>query len=311
MGASGTKEQQQQHQSAAATTTPAAQKGSSTAAADKGDASSKPPAPPRVEGVDHKSASAQYKEFRDDLLSFSLGEAAYDYAKRLKEEQPSNPALLALFGETAWMYEKVKNPTRREHWVDRMEVLQEGIDATRKCMRENPEYGPCFRVYTLLTAKASEQKYWFKLAQPFGPIEHLDAIRRRGDRALELEESPDTLAALGQITARVATNTKRWWTPYSIYSRHLGLPDSTTLFEQSLKYHHRVQELVPLDVENACRLGMIYFELGNFERAKRWYLKTRDEIPNDDPTKDIYQSIAHTHLTIHIARNQTWNVPFG
>jgi tetratricopeptide (TPR) repeat protein len=259
-----------------------------------------------------KSAAEQYKEFRDDLLSFSLGEAAYDYAKRLRTEQPDNPALLALFGETAWMYEKVKNPTRRQHWVDRMEVLQEGIDATRKCMRENPDYGPCFRVYTLLTAKASEQKYWFKLVQPFGPIEHLDAIRRRGERAVELDpDSPDTLAALGQITARVATNTKRWWTPYTAYARYMGLPSYHELFEESLKYHLKVAELLPNDVENACRLGMLYFEMGNNERAKRWYLKTRDEIVNTDPTKDIYQSIAHTHLTIHVARNQTWNVPFG
>uniref|UniRef100_A0A7S1L0J7 Uncharacterized protein n=1 Tax=Neobodo designis TaxID=312471 RepID=A0A7S1L0J7_NEODS len=300
MGASGTKEKAPQAVAAVAAD---GGKGASSAeaakSADKA-ASEKP-----------KTPTEEYTAFRDDLLSFSLGEAAYDYAKRLRDEQPNNPALLALFGETAWMYEKVKNPTRRQHWVDRMEVLQEGIDATRKCMRENPEYAPCFRVYTLLAAKASEQKYWFKLLQPFGPIEHLDAICRRGEQATALAESPDTLAAMAQVTARAASNTKRWWTPYTLYAKYLGHPSSNELFDRALKYHLRVVEMLPNDVENCCRIGMIYWELGNFERAKRWYMKTRDEITNDDPAKDIYQTIAHTHLTIHVARNENWNLPFG
>lgn len=265
------------------------------------------------EGVkQRKSQMAEYKEFRDDLLSFSLGEAAFDYAKRLSQEQPDNPALLALFGETAWMYEKVKNPVRREHWVDRMDVFQQGIDATRKCIKNNPDYAPCLRVYVLLAAKASEQKYWFKLLQPFGPIEHYDAIMNRGRQCMELDpEASDVLAAMGQVTARVASNTKRIWTPYTWYAKYKGLPHYRDMFAEARKMHHEVQELEPKSVSNACRLAMIYYEEGNFERAKRWYQRTRDELICEDPAEEVYQTIAHTHLTTHVARNGNWNLPFG
>jgi tetratricopeptide (TPR) repeat protein len=266
----------------------------------------------RLEETKKKSPVDQYKEFRDDLLSFSLGEAAFDYAKRLVKEQPNNPALLALLGETAWMYEKVKNPVRREHWTDRMDVFMEGIDATRKCIKQNPDYAPCYRVYTLLAAKASEQMYWFKLLQPFGPIEHWHRVMKRGEKALEMEPTADVYAAMGQITARVASNTKRIWTPYTMYAKYKGVPHYLDLFEQSKIYHLKVAELEPRNVENACRLGMLYYELGDWDKAKRWYMKTRDELTADDPEWEIYQAIAHTHLTTHIAKSAgNWNVPFG
>ena len=251
MGAAGTKEI---HDSAAAKAK--ANAGAAPMKANEGAAAAMP-TPPAAEATGKKSQLEEYTEFRDDLLSFSLGEAAYDYAQRLLKDQPSNPALLALFGETAWMYEKVKNPTRREHWVDRMEVFQEGIDATRKCIREHPDYAPCYRVYTLLTAKASEQQYWFKLLQPFGTLENWKHVVRRANESERLETNADTLAAVAQLTARCASNTKRFWTPYTLYARYKGLPRSDELMKIALDYHLKVFELKPLDVENACRIGMV------------------------------------------------------
>src|SRR4051812_10099112 len=67
-----------------------------------------------------------YTRLRDDLLAFSLGQAAYDYAKRLLDDQPDNPALQALVGETVLLYDRQKVKRLREHWCDRTDLMQEG-----------------------------------------------------------------------------------------------------------------------------------------------------------------------------------------
>jgi hypothetical protein len=53
--------------------------------------------------------SYKYTKLRDDLLAFSLGEASFQYAERLNKETPDNPPVMALLGETAYLYEKLKN----------------------------------------------------------------------------------------------------------------------------------------------------------------------------------------------------------
>lgn len=261
-------------------------------------------------GQGKKSDYDQYCEFRDELMAFSLGEAAHDYSRRLLEENPSSPALMALHGETAWQYEKIKNPTRREHWVDRMDVMQTGIDVARKCIKENPDYAPCHRVYALLAAKMADNEYWFKRFQPFGTIKHYKRIISRGERAVALHADPDVYGAMAQTSARVATQIKHSWQPYVWYARYYGLPTRTELLERARDYHIEFDKINNKNIENACRLGMVYFELGDEDKAKRWYRRARDELVSDNPAQDIYQTIAHTALATHFAKT-TWNVPFG
>lgn len=269
-------------------------------------------APPNAEPPTavKKTSIDAYKEFRDDLLSFSLGEAAHDYARRLLKEQPDNAALMALFGETAWMYEKVKNSARREHWCDRLDVMQEGVDAVRRCVKLHPEYAPCHRVYTLLAVKMCDQEYWFKIAQPFGVMEHYKRIMNRGKKSNELAESADVYAALAAVNARCATNMKKWYTPYSWYAKYKGLPTREELLKTARDLHMDVYRLDPKSIENACRLGMVYWELGESQQAKRWYVRARDELKSTGKIDDMYQTMAHTHIVTQLS-SHTWNVPFG
>lgn len=95
----------------------------------------------------------KYIQFRDELFSFSLGESAFDYAERLFQKTPDRPQVMALLGQTAALYDKKKNKVFRDHWCDRLDLLQRGVDVSRKCIKEHPQYGPCYRSYVMCATR--------------------------------------------------------------------------------------------------------------------------------------------------------------
>lgn len=250
----------------------------------------------------------EYVKFREELFAFSLGEASFDYAERLLAKQPDNPAVMALVAETALLYERIKVPGKRDHWVDRIDVLQRGIDVVKKCMRDHPDYGPCYSNYTLLATKAAEAQHWWRWAQPLGLMAHFHVIQERGNKAIELAETADVHRALGEVNARCAPS--GWYSWYHIPRRYYGLPSRQALLEQSKVHHLRANELNPKDLENAVRLAMVYFHLGEFNDARRWYVRVRDEMVPSDPKDEIWQGIAHTALCTHFEKTK-WSTPFG
>jgi hypothetical protein len=256
------------------------------------------------------SDNEKYNALRDDLMSFSLGEASHDYAARLLAEQPENPAIQALYGETIYQYEKLKNPTRREHWCDRIDLLQKGILTTKKCMKDHPEYAPCWRVYMLLAVKAADQEYWFQWIKPLGLMKHYTRLNRRGERALELNpQSGDLNMAMAELHARVA-HTNHWRKPYRLYGLYHNNPPRWDCLLRSKELHLKAAEQEPNGIENATRLGIVFWELGDDDSARRWYTKARDALTPRDPSEDIWQTVAHTHLCVHFAKS-AWNTPFG
>lgn len=252
---------------------------------------------------------ATYKKFRDELLTFALGESAFDYAEQLFLKQPDNPEVMALLAETTVLYDQVKNKVSREHWCDRLDLLQRGVDVSRKCMKENPEYGPCYRTYVMCATRESEALYYLKSFQGLGLIQNYSSIMRRGERGMELlpedAELPNTLAALcGRCTYR-------WYEPTRWYAKlFYGLPDAKTLRRQSIELSQRAVKNDPANLEYACRLAQAYFLAGDYENARRWYVRVRDEMPPQSLNDDRWQGLAHTQLSTAFSKSK-WNVPFA
>jgi tetratricopeptide (TPR) repeat protein len=264
------------------------------------------PAKPSRQDVDN----FDYKRLRDDLMAFSLGEAAFQYAERLNRETPNNPPVMALLAETAYLYEKSKNKGRREHWVDRCDVLQRGIDVARKCMHEHPDYGPCYRTYVLCACKMSDTEVWFKRWKPLSLFKHYNRIQAIGDRALELSPTSDVALGLAAIAGRCGTRLRHWYSPWHAAARYYQLPYQRDILLRSKALLERAHELDPRSVEIACRLGETLYELGDMNESRRWYTKVRDEMNAEDQRDSIWQTVAHTHLCSHFERPE-WNIPFG
>jgi tetratricopeptide (TPR) repeat protein len=251
----------------------------------------------------------QYSAFREQLFKFSLGEAAYDYAERLYAENPDSPEIMALLGETTYMYEKVKNPTMREHWIDRLDILQRGIDVSRKCFKKYPEYGPCYRTYTLNAVKASDQFFFYKdYYNSLGVAKHYSGILSKGKKALEMNPTADVAMSLGALHARAAFAPTSPFRPFAMW---FGVPPQQEMLQSALAYHKMAYEMDPGSIENVTRLAMVHYELGDWNEARRWYIKARDEMPERDAgVDDTWKGVAHTHLLSHFTKKE-FSLPFA
>lgn len=250
----------------------------------------------------------KYTSFRNELVSYSLGEAAFDYAERLYKKEPNSPAVMALMGDTAVIYDKTKNKHARDHWVDRLDLLQRGIDVSRKCMNENPDFAPCFRSYVACATRASESLYYYRWMRAVGLLENYVPIMKRGNQGLALK--PDDVSMnldLGMLNFRCVYP---WYNPYRVLGWIYGVPPAKVLHQQGIQYLKKAIEADPQNMEAACRLGMAYLQAGDHASARRWYCKVRDEmVPRN--LKDIkWQNVAHTGLSTGIVKPK-WNVPFA
>ena len=251
----------------------------------------------------------KYRRLRDTLFSFAVGEAAYDYSKRLLKEQPDNPALLALVSETIIEYERKKVKKMRSHWCDRMDVLQEGIDLSRSCVHKHPEYGPCWRNYALLSVRMADQEFRMEFFKPFGVLRSYKNIIKRGKRALDLNPDCSLLPErLGGFAARAAQSSK-WWSPYRLCGLWWHVPTQLECLEDALEMHVVSYKLEPSRVENVVRLGMAYYQLGKWNEARKWYRKARDEMLCEQDDDSWWQAVAHTHLTAHFSGDYRKNIP--
>ncbi|KAG5488866.1 hypothetical protein JIQ42_00484 [Leishmania sp. Namibia] len=249
-----------------------------------------------------------YLKFRDELLDFALGESAFDYTERLFAQKPDSPEVMALLAETAFLYDKTKNKVSREHWCDRLDLLQRGVDVSRKCIIENKDYGPCYRTYVMCAAREAEALYYMKSLTGLGLVENYQAIMRKGVKGMELlptdAEIPNTLGAL------CARCSFRWYDPSRVYAWFYGLPPTRRLRELSVEFHKKACENDPKNLEYACRLAQAYFQLGDMANARRWYVKVRDEMPPQELKDEKWQGVAHTQLSTAFVKPK-WNVPFA
>lgn len=250
----------------------------------------------------------RYTQFRDQLLSFSLGESAFDFAERLFAEKPDSPEVMALLAETTFLYDKTKNKVSREHWCDRLDLLQRGVDVSRKCIKEHSDYGPCYRTYVMCATRESEALYYLKSFTGLGLVENYHAIMKRGEQSMALlprdAEVPNTLGAL------CSRCVFRSFDPSRLYSWYYGLPSQRRLREMSIAFHKKAVENDPNNLEYACRLAQAYFQAGDFPNARRWYVKVRDEMPPQELKDERWQGVAHTELSTAFSKPK-WNVPFA
>lgn len=261
------------------------------------------PLPPENEEM------AKYIHLRDDLFAFSLGEAAYDYAQRLNRDSPDNPAVMALLGETCYLYDKLKVKGKVEYWEDRMDVLQKGLDVTNRCINENPNYAPCYRSYTLVATKMADTDWYLRRWKAMSDMKHYQRIYRKGAKCCELVDDAEVIHSLATLTGRCATNMV-WNSPWKYYAWWMGLPSRNVLLERTRDLHLQAYKIDPESVENCARLGQVYWELGDSVKARRWLVRARDELVPRDAGEDSWQMVAHTHLCTMIEKAQ-FNVPFG
>jgi tetratricopeptide (TPR) repeat protein len=251
---------------------------------------------------------SNYVKFRDELLSFSLGESAFDYAERLFKEHPDSKEVMALLAETCVLYDKTKNKHIRKHWVDRMDLLQRGIDVSRKCIKENPEFGPCYRGYVLNAVRASEAVYHYRWMKSVGLMENFKPIMKRGVEAMQLcPEDPDVPSMLGSMCSRIAYS---WYNPYRIFGRMYEVPPKQELYKEAIKFLTTAQQNDPGSLEISFRLGQAYHFSGDFANARRQYCRVRDEMTPRDLHEEKWQGLAHTELTTGLQKTK-WNVPFA
>ncbi|CAD2213007.1 hypothetical protein AGDE_07088 [Angomonas deanei] len=214
---------------------------------------------------------------------------------------------MALLSETTPLRRK-KNKMYRDHWADRLDLLQRGVDVSRKCIKENPDYGPCYRSYVICATRESEALYYWKSLTGLGLVENYKAIVRRGNQGMALMPSdPDIPNALGALCARCAYH---WYEPSRLYSLFYGLPSRKVLLDQSIQYHKKACENDPNNLEYACRLAQAYYQRGDMANARRWYVRVRDEMPPQHLDDEVWQGLAHTQLATAFMKTQ-WNVPFA
>lgn len=250
----------------------------------------------------------KYRSFRDKLMNFALGEAAFDYAERLYSENSRDPNILALLGETCWSYNQTKNKAQRDHWVDRLDLFQRGVDISRKCMKEHPDFGPCHRSFILNAVGAAEIYYYVRPLQGLGMIEHYKVLTERGKRAMALNpgvaDIPDTLAFL---TTRC---TMAWYNPYRFYGLLYGVPSQSVMVQETLKYAKQAVESEPDSVKFSYHLGQAYFNAGDVPNARKELIRCRDDILPKEAKDAHWQSAAHTFLTARLTKAAS-NVPLN
>lgn len=260
------------------------------------------------EGAKGQAQYDKYVAFRDELLGFSLGESAYDFAEELYSKNSESPAVMALLAETAVLYDKTKNKVYRDHWCDRLDLLQRGVDVSRKCFNEHPDYGPCYRTYVLAATREAEALYYFTSWQGVGLLENFNAIMRKGERAVELlPKDADVPNALAALCGRSAFP---WYHPTRWLAKLHGVPDAKTCRKMSIDWSLKAVENDPGNLEYACRLAQAYFQAGDMVNSRRWYLRVRDEMPPRTLDDSKWQGLAHTQLSTSFVKSQ-WNVPFA
>lgn len=251
---------------------------------------------------------AKYVDFRNQLLTFAMGESAYDFAEQLFKKDPNNAEVMALLAETTALYDATKNKMARGHWCDRLDLLQRGVDVSRKCFNENPEYGPCYRSYVICATRESEALYFFKSMQGVGLVENFHAIMKRGQQGMDLmPEDAEMPNALGALCARCVY---RWYDPTTLYAMYYGLPAKRELQHMAIEYHTQACKKDPKSLEYALRLAQAYFQSGDMNSARRWYIRVRDEMPPNALHDERWQGVAHTQLSTSFVKSK-WNVPFA
>ena len=253
-------------------------------------------------------ANAQYERFRSEMFAYMLGEAAYDYAEKIYNQNPDDKNVMAFLTETVWLYEKSKIRKMRSHWIDRMDILQRGIDVSRKCIDENPDFYPCHRNYVVLATKAADQIYHWRWMKAVGNLEAYNGIMKRGMHALEMAEKKgiedhDVVRALAELNGRAAF---KWYSPYKIFAVWNGVPNRGELLDRALNLHLLAHEYDPGSLENAFRVAQVLYDQKKMNESRRWYIKVRDGMVPRDPKEEIYQTYAHTHISMHFTKHK-WN----
>jgi hypothetical protein len=156
----------------------------------------------------------------------------------------------------------------------------------------------------------SDTEVWFRRMKPMSLFKHYNRLQAVGDKALEMEPSTEVAMQLANVAGRCATRIRHWYSPWHPIARWYNLPWQRDLLERGKKLMKLCIENDPANIEAACRLGEIHYELGEMNDARAWYKKCRDDMQADDPKDEIWQSVAHTHLCTHFEA-ASFNVPFG
>jgi len=276
---------------------------------------SDPTSPPSTDITTKTITRSEEELMRDQLLQHGLHPESWSYARRKLHENPEDSRTLAFLAETALQYERTKNIELRPHWIDRLDILDEGLAATSKCMRLYPENSRCVNFHVQLAVKAADQAWFIRTLKPLGPIVNFARIQKRGEQCLAQEPTAEVCKSLGGFYSRCA---KPWYKPYRWIGWWYGVPDEKGCFEKAIEFHRKAKELDPEDLENVARLASAYYGLGDYANARKWYSYCRDEMVPREGDDIRWSSLAHTSLLTHFPQGalgkqdrSKWNVPFA
>ncbi|KNH04361.1 hypothetical protein XU18_4368 [Perkinsela sp. CCAP 1560/4] len=253
---------------------------------------------------------------RNTLFASGLMSESYVYVKKKLAKDPENIDLMALAGQTAYEYEKTKNPILRTHWCDRLDLLHEALETTHRCMEKDPDALQCARYFVLLAVKAADMQFFIKELNNLGVMHNWHRIHARGEELLEKNFFPDVALALAGMHGRVA---RRWYNPFRFLQRYVyGIPTEDELYSKAIELHTKVLEHDPENMENVCRLGQVCLLKGDDAAARKWFSKVRNEMVQREKNDQIWAAIANTALVgrfpVHdkgIKKSHKWRLPLG
>ena len=256
------------------------------------------------------------QDTRNDLFSAGLQNASLRYAVQKLKEDPENTDLMAFVGQTALEYERTKCEHGRVHWIDRLDVLHEGIDITYKCLQKDPKATQCERFFLLLALKAAELQFKSPELKPLGIMHNWRRIHDRAVTFLDKKFYPDVAMGLGAMNSRLA---RKWYTPYGLLQRFVyGIPPADELLQEAIDLHTKAMEADPTNMENVCRLASACLVKGDDAAARKWFLKVRDGMVQEKKMDLAWVMVANTELLTRfpankkgIEKSHPFNLPFG
>ena len=255
-------------------------------------------------------------EARDTLFYAGLQNSSYKFARQKHFEDPENSDLMAIFGQTAYEYERTMNYTLRNHWCDRLDVLHDALEITNKCVKKDPNALQCERYFLLLAIKAADQQFFQKEFKALGIIHNWRRIHDRAVALLDKKFFPDVATQLGGLNSRLA---RRWYTPYGLLQRLVyRVPPEGELLQEAVDLHTKSMEHNPNNIENVTRLGQACLLKGEDAAARKWFSKVRSEMIQKSKNDLYWAAVANTALVGRfpaagkgVKKSHTLNLPLN
>jgi len=202
------------------------------------------------------------------------------------------------------------NNDNYHYWVGRAAFLKNDIEGAlaslRKSVGINPKHAPAWKKLGLVLkdkgemeeAKAAFEKAIecdpteagarFQLGQTLETLSKLPEARAAYEASIQIDPtSPEVFGRLTQVCAMLGDAEGE--------ARARAAMDNWKVYDKRLQNRRSKVNKNPGDAVAVRRLGEIYFEVGNWEEALEWFVKSL-HLDQKDPLTHLYCGIVRRHL---------------